>query len=1665
MHPETQHTLAYTLLIELLAYQFASPVRWIETQAHILENAQIERVIEIGPSNTLTSMIKKTHASSQAIRDVARGMRREFLCVSNDEAQIYYQDLKYDHSPTNAQSIEEAETMLLADKSTLQSTPSDGVSAVPKSLLDIRLAGSSGKRLVENHDTHPTALEVIRTILSTKLKKLPAGIASSSSIKQLAAGRSSLENEIVGDFLDEFKSVPERPEELSLQALADDIQLTFDGTLGKKTTLSIERMFSTMMPPGYSPSTAREHLSSQWGLGVGRQNSVLLLTLSMPPSTRLSTTQDADVFLDNVLSSYAKAAKLTFSGTTDRSNGEQHMTMVNPQLLSRLMKGQSEVIMDVLRVLAQHTDNLDLASSDKALASLRDQAASIQGELDIWVQEHGEVYSLGIRPLFSAVKVREYDSTWNWVMQNLYLVLNSMIDKNFTCSRLELERLFHPVLRRSTDRVLLSIKYILSEHFRQCNDEAARSRIRVIAHTLLALCAKSLKECPRFIDSGPPPHPCKPAKMMNNGVQGVQGVSSINMYTPADIIAAYSRLPVDRSTSKPHIKRRIKSKWIKCKDSTSLLNDAMFCLRHSGLSFSGRYVLLVGAGRKSIGADVLKGLLGGGACVLVTTSNFSTETAAYYQQIFCDFGARGSRLIVAPFNQGSKGDVASLVRYIFSEPSEQGLGWDLDHVIPLAAISEAGREIDLIDSTAELAHRLMLINLLRLLGEIKIWKSATRKFNRPTQVLVPLSPNHGTFGHDGLYGESKLSLETLFNRWYSESWSGYVSITGTVIGWTKGTRLMHSNDELAPLIETLAGIRTFSTREMSLHMLALMSTPLVSLSQEEPILADFSGGLSQVLDFRSIFERAQRVLQNQNEMHRLLQLEILADHASKGVGSPQMTATITTNPRPAPRLEFPRLPSHTVELEPLSHLRGMLDLDRVVVVTGFAEIGPYGNSRTRWDMEALGDFSAASYIEIAQMMGLIRFESDVRGKNDVRQAAWVDNKTGLPIDDGDVAARYVDVIHAHCGIRPIEPDLMDGYDPKDKTFFHEVALERDLAPFKISQSLATQYLRKHGDKVQLKTINNSENVLVTFKKGAIIHIPKAIDFNRDVAGQIPSGWSAATYGVSEEIINQVDRGTLYTLVCVSEALIASGIIDPYEFYEHIHVSELGNCIGSGLGGIDALRNIYRDRFIDKSMPNDVLQETFANTTAAWINMLLFSSSGPIKTPVGACATALESLDAGYDLIVSGKAQVCVVGGHDGFSEEVSYEFGMMSATLDTVRDAAHGRSPKEMSRPATSSRDGFVESYGAGAQIITSASLALRMGLPIYGVVAMTGTASDKVGRSVPAPGKGLAVLARESLRDVPSPMLDITFRRQRLQNRLEQIDHFRNDSLIELLDHHHGTESLKVYKATNTISKETKVLGVDEELPEGWDCCHPTRTAYIEQVDMEYRRMQKEARYTLGGNTFYHNDPRISPLRGALAVWNLTVDDLDFASFHGTSTKLNEKNESAVLQSQLNHLGRSQGNPIWGVFQKYLTGHSKGAAGAWMLNGAIQAMNDGVIPGNRNADNIDSTLEQFDHIVYPNRNIPKDSIKAFTVSSFGFGQKGAQAVVVHPRYLYATIDREDYDAYVQLRSKRDKKAQRRFQEDLINNTVVRVKDSPPYRPEDEIATLLDADSRFRCES
>ncbi|OJD33167.1 fatty acid synthase subunit alpha [Diplodia corticola] len=1697
MRPEIEQELSHTLLVELLAYQFASPVRWIETQDVILGEKTTERIVEVGPADTLGVMAKRTLASKYEAHDAARSVQRQILCYNKDAKDIYY-----DVDPVE----DEPEAPAAASSSAAASAPA-AAAAAPVAAAPAPSAGPAAAV----PDTPVAATDILRALVAQKLKKPLGDIPLSKAIKDLVGGKSTLQNEILGDLGKEFGSTPEKPEDVPLDELGASMQATFNGQLGKQSSSLIARLISSKMPGGFNNTSARKYLETRWGLAAGRQDGVLLLGLTLEPAARLGSENDAKAWLDDIANKYAASAGISLSAPVaggDAGAGAGGM-MMDPAAIDALTKDQRALFKQQLELFARYL-KMDLRSGDKAFVGSQETNKALQAQLDLWNTEHGEFYAAGIEPQFTSLKARVYDSSWNWARQDALTMYYDIIFGRLKAVDREIVSQCINIMNRSNPTLLEFMQY----HIDHCPTERGETYelAKELGQQLIENCKDVLNAAPVYKDVAMPTAPslnidargnmnyaevprssvrklehyvkemAEGGKLseygnrtkVQNDLQRIYKLirqqhklsksSQLQIKTLyGDVIRSLSMnegqiIPSENGKSANgrrkgrngringtnkqgkvetipflHLKRKDEHGWEYSKKLTGVYLDGLERAARDGVTFQGKNVLMTGAGAGSIGAEVLQGLISGGAKVVVTTSRFSRQVNEYYQSIYSRFGARGSQLIVVPFNQGSKQDVEALVNYIYD--AKNGLGWDLDYVVPFAAISENGREIDGIDSKSELAHRIMLTNLLRLLGCVKQQKHANSYETRPAQVILPLSPNHGTFGNDGLYAESKIALETLFSRWHSESWGNYLTICGAVIGWTRGTGLMAGNNVVAEGIERY-GVRTFSQQEMAFNLLGLMSPGIVNLCQVEPVWADLNGGFQYLPNLKDLMTDLRKEHTETSEIRKAVTKETSTENKIvNGEKSEALYQKVTVQPRANLKYDFPEVPDWETEVKPLNEdLKGMVDLEKAVVITGFAEVGPWGNARTRWEMEAYGEFSLEGCVEMAWIMGLIKNHNGmIKGKS---YSGWVDAKTGDPVDDKDIKKKYEKFVLEHSGIRLIEPELFGGYDPNKKQLLQEVQIDEDLEPFEASKETAEEFKREHGEKVEIFEIPDSGEYSVRVKKGASLLIPKALRFDRLVAGQVPTGWDARRYGVPEDIIEQVDTVTLFVLVSVSEALLSAGITDPYEFYKYVHISEVGNCTGSGIGGSGALRGMYKDRFLDKPLQKDILQESFINTMSAWVNMLLLSSTGPIKSPSGACATAVESVDIGYETILEGKARICLVGGFDDFQEEGSYEFANMKATSNAEDEFAHGRTPKEMSRPTTTTRNGFMESQGCGIQVIMDARLALDMGVPIYGILGFTATATDKIGRSVPAPGQGVLTTAREEVSKFPSPLLDIKYRKRQMEHRRRQIKQWQESELLYLQD------EVAAMKAQDASFSESEFMA-----------------DRLEHIEREAKRQEKAALLSLG-NQFWKQDPRIAPMRGALATWGLTIDDLDVASCHGTSTVANDKNESDVLCQQMKHLGRKKGNAILGVFQKYLTGHPKGAAGAWMMNGALQVLNSGLVPGNRNADNVDKVLEKFDYMVYPSRSIQTDGVKAVSVTSFGFGQKGAQAIAIHPKYLFATLDHAEYANYKTRVESRQKKAYRYFHDGLLNNTMFRAKSKGPYEEAQQSEVFLNPSAR-----
>lgn len=770
------------------------------------------------------------------------------------------------------------------------------------------------------------------------------------------AGRSTLQNEIIGDLTKEFGSLPEQPEDVPLADLCSLLQDSCAKKLGPCTQALIGKMVSAKMPAGSGAASLRQHLESRWGFGVGLQDKTLLMAVCNQPSSRLGSEKDAQVFLDGLAQKIMADAGIDPSSFAKASTDNATAAVtVAPEALQALHKEQESFDRRLLELYAKKC-NHDLHGESRTISTLNDTVDNLQKQLDTWTAEHGESYGKGIIPKFDPRKVRSYDSYWNWVVQDLLSLVYKVLNGTAKLSENEIAVNIALLESRSTPRLLDTMQYLVNS-WKSTQGDIKRHAAREILIHLHTICAESMHKPP--VARVPSLHTAPLVKIDMTGkiiYEEVPRLSPLknDLFTQEKanaplITIEENEIPGSDSSStvsmgsdsttvagSPHIRKKGICGWHRSESLTDTYLQWIDSAYDDGVTFQDKTVLVTGAGKNSIGAEIVTLLLSAGAKVLVTTSSYSPEVTRQYQQLYSEHGGRDSRLVVLPFNQGSQQDVANFVDYIYD--STNGLGWDLDHIVPFAAVPEGGRGIDNIDSASELAHRVMLTNMVRLLGAIKTQKERRRIRTHPSQVILPLSPNHGIFGYDGLYAESKIGLEALLNRWWSEDWNEYLTLCGAIIGWTRGTGLMHSNDILAEGIEEM-DMKTFSKTEMALNIAGLMASPVAYHCDTEPLLADLSGGLGSGSDVHHLLNKLRDTINYRSEINRALAAE-------KAIEEKEMNGPSSSSParrlkrRANIKFDFPTMPNYATELRTLHNkLGGMVDLDRVVVVVGFGETG------------------------------------------------------------------------------------------------------------------------------------------------------------------------------------------------------------------------------------------------------------------------------------------------------------------------------------------------------------------------------------------------------------------------------------------------------------------------------------------------------------------------------------------------------------------------------------------------------------------------------------------------------------------------------------------------------------------------------------------------------
>ncbi|MCV7173340.1 DUF1729 domain-containing protein [Mycobacterium manitobense] len=725
--------------------------------------------------------------------------------------------------------------------------------------------------------------------------------------------------------------------------------------------------------------------------------------------------------------------------------------------------------------------------------------------------------------------------------------------------------------------------------------------------------------------------------------------------------------------------------------------------------YSDEVAVVTGASKGSIAASVAAQLLEGGATVIATTSRLDDARLEFYKSLYRDSARFGATLWVVPANMASYNDIDALVSWVGSEQTES-LGPQSIHLkdaqtptllFPFAAPKVAG-DMSEAGSRSEMEMKVLLWAVQRLIAGLS-GIGAERDIASRLHVVLPGSPNRGMFGGDGAYGEAKSALDALVTRWKAESsWAQRVSLAHALIGWTKGTGLMGHNDAIVGAVEE-AGVTTYTTAEMASMLLALCDIDAKVSAAREPLEVDLTGGLGDVeLDMAALAAKAREEMTTET---------LPEDGPTPG--------TIAALPAP-PRLDGPAPAPEWADLD--------VDPADLVVIVGGAELGPYGSSRTRFEMEVDNELSAAGVLELAWTTGLITWEDDPK-------PGWYDAASGDLVPEEELVERYHDTVVERCGIREFVDD--GAIDPDHASpLLVSVFLDKDFSFVVSSEDEARAFVEFDPEHTVVRPVPDSADWQVIRKAGTEIRVPRKTKLSRTVGAQIPTGFDPTVWGITPDMANSIDRVALWNIVATVDAFLSAGF-SPTELMRWVHPSLVASTQGTGMGGMTSMQTMYHGNLLGRNKPNDILQEVLPNVVAAHVVQSYIGSYGAMIHPVGACATAAVSVEEGVDKIRLGKAELVVAGGFDDLTLEAIIGFGDMAATADTQMMRAKGISDSKFSRANDRRRLGFVEAQGGGTILLARGDLAVKMGLPVLAVVGYAQSFADGVHTSIPAPGLG----------------------------------------------------------------------------------------------------------------------------------------------------------------------------------------------------------------------------------------------------------------------------------------------------------------------------------------
>jgi 3-oxoacyl-[acyl-carrier-protein] synthase II len=194
--------------------------------------------------------------------------------------------------------------------------------------------------------------------------------------------------------------------------------------------------------------------------------------------------------------------------------------------------------------------------------------------------------------------------------------------------------------------------------------------------------------------------------------------------------------------------------------------------------------------------------------------------------------------------------------------------------------------------------------------------------------------------------------------------------------------------------------------------------------------------------------------------------------------------------------------------------------------------------------------------------------------------------------------------------------------------------------------------------------------------------------------------------IPRTIRRSMGRMSIFSAQAADEALADSGISR-----EILPSGRIGCVVGSTMGSAKTLNEVFELMLPKKDLTCLPSMKFFQCVShSASMNMAHYLGlTGYVMATSAACASGLQAVGAGYDLIRLGKQDAMLCGGAEELHPTVTGSFDILFAT-----SAGFNNEPEKTPRPFDAKRDGLVCGEGSGILLLEEYEHAVRRNARLY---------------------------------------------------------------------------------------------------------------------------------------------------------------------------------------------------------------------------------------------------------------------------------------------------------------------------------------------------------------